>query len=53
MDKTLRTAIAWAITYHYRKDIGGCACGWSKLGASYPEHVIDVALASLGLLERE
>jgi len=24
---------------HQRKDIGGCICGWSRLGLSHPEHV--------------
>lgn len=31
-----------AVVYHWRDDIKGCGCGWSKLGASHAAHVADV-----------
>lgn len=30
------------LTYHYRKDISSCGCGWSELGKSHPEHVVNI-----------
>ena len=30
------------LVYHQRAGIKGCHCGWAVLGASHPEHLIDV-----------
>lgn len=38
-DRDLLVAV---LVYHQRKDIKGCGCGWSVLGASYAEHVATV-----------
>jgi hypothetical protein len=35
------------LVYHYRKDIGGCGCGWAELGRSHPKHVVSVYEDSL------
>jgi hypothetical protein len=37
-----RAVLEAILTYHWRHDIKGCGCGWSVLGASYPEHVAAV-----------
>lgn len=37
-----RAVLVDVLVYHYRDDIKGCGCGWSQLGASWPEHVADV-----------
>ena len=37
-----RDVLLTVLIYHYRKDIGGCGCGYRELGASHPEHVADV-----------
>lgn len=37
-----REVLVEVLVYHYRDGIRGCGCGWSKLGASWPEHVADV-----------
>jgi hypothetical protein len=37
-----REVLTTVLVYHQRKDIKSCCCGWSKLGASHPEHVADV-----------
>jgi hypothetical protein len=29
----------WAMLVDYGRDVMGCHCGWSVLGASHPEHV--------------
>ena len=39
------------LVFHYRRDISGCGCGWSELGASWPEHVADVYEEELRKLE--
>lgn len=30
------------LTYHQRRTIKGCMCGWARLGESHPDHVADV-----------
>lgn len=37
-----REILEAVLTYHYRKDIQFCGCGWSVLGKSHPKHVIEV-----------
>jgi len=37
-----RSVMVETLVYHQRRDIEGCACGWSVLGASHAEHVADV-----------
>lgn len=37
-----------AIVWHQRKDIGGCLCGWSVLGASWAEHVAGIVRPLIG-----
>lgn len=37
-----RDVLIAVLVQHQRKDISGCWCGWSQLGASHPEHVADV-----------
>ncbi|GAA0528600.1 hypothetical protein GCM10010172_06490 [Paractinoplanes ferrugineus] len=37
------------LTAHQRWDVGGCLCGWAKLGKSHAGHLVDV-LAQAGLL---
>jgi hypothetical protein len=37
-----RVTLVDVLIYHQRHDIGGCACGWSVLGASHAEHVADI-----------
>lgn len=37
-----RESLVTVLVYHQRKDIRGCCCGWSVLGASHAEHVADV-----------
>lgn len=37
-----REVLVEVLIYHWRNGITGCGCGWSVLGASYPEHVADV-----------
>jgi hypothetical protein len=33
-------AVVDVLVEHRRKDITGCACGWSQLGHSHPKHVL-------------
>lgn len=40
------------LTAHQRMDVGGCLCGWGRLGASHPGHQVDM-LARAGLLAAE
>lgn len=37
-----RAALVHTVTYHGRKGIEGCFCGWAELGKSHPEHVADM-----------
>lgn len=37
-----REVLVEVLVYHWRKGIGGCGCGWAKLGRSWPEHVATV-----------
>lgn len=37
-----------AMTAHQRVGIGGCSCGWNKLGASFTGHVSQVLRAATG-----
>lgn len=37
-----REVLVNVLVYHTRHDIKGCSCGWSVLGASWPEHVATV-----------
>lgn len=37
-----RALLVATIVYHQRASIERCACGWSVLGASWAEHVVDV-----------
>lgn len=38
-DREVLTAV---LVYHWPTASSGCHCGWSVLGASFPEHVADV-----------
>jgi hypothetical protein len=42
-----RDTLVRVLIYHYRRDASSCGCGWSRLGASHPEHVADVYEASV------
>lgn len=53
-----RTVLVDVLVHHWPTRSNGCECGWAKLGASYPEHVVDVyesamaeSLASGGLVQ--
>jgi hypothetical protein len=37
-----RDVLGRVLTYHQRKDITSCECGWAELGKSHPEHVVDI-----------
>jgi hypothetical protein len=37
-----RAVLVSVLVYHPRVSISHCACGWSRLGASHPEHVADI-----------
>lgn len=38
----MRACLVEVLVYHWRDEIRGCGCGWAVLGASWPEHVVDV-----------
>jgi hypothetical protein len=37
-----REVLVNVFVYHWPTNTSGCWCGWSVLGASFPEHVADV-----------
>lgn len=48
-DRTAGAAIRYdrerlvdVLVHHWPNKNNGCSCGWSVLGASFPEHVADV-----------
>ncbi|MDQ1738089.1 MAG: hypothetical protein QOH56_4340 [Pseudonocardiales bacterium] len=47
-----REVLVATLIYHWRKDIRGCGCGWAALGASHPEHVVDVYEESVAFTPR-
>jgi hypothetical protein len=42
-----RELLVAILVAHQRRDISGCICGWSVLGASHPEHIADMFEAAL------
>lgn len=46
-----RTVLVETLVDHQRKDIGGCLCGWARLGYSHPEHVVDVYERRMRMIE--
>lgn len=38
-DRALLVAV---MTYHARRANASCLCGWARLGAGHPDHVLDV-----------
>jgi hypothetical protein len=38
------------LVYHQRLDVGTCACGWSVIGASHAQHVVEVYELSIEAL---
>jgi hypothetical protein len=46
-----REVLITVITYHYRDNIERCGCGWSDLGRSHPEHVVQVFEESIEALQ--
>lgn len=43
----VRSVLVQILIYHYRKENSSCGCGWSELGRSHPEHVVDVYETSI------
>lgn len=37
-----RRILVNVLTWHWPNASNGCSCGWAKLGASYPEHIVDM-----------
>jgi hypothetical protein len=42
-----RGELMTTLVYHQRRNIAGCICGWSVLGASHPVHVADMYEAAM------
>lgn len=42
-----REVLIDVLTYHQRASSSHCACGWSKLGHSFADHIADVYEDSL------
>jgi hypothetical protein len=43
-----RELLVKVMTYHQAKEDSSCICGWAVLGASHPEHVVDVYELAVG-----
>lgn len=43
----VKEVIEQVLLTHQRKDIGGCICGWSRLGMSFPGHQAEMVLNTL------
>jgi hypothetical protein len=48
-----RDLLVLVLTYHQATETSGCICGWENLGASHPEHVVDVFEIAQGIKSRE
>lgn len=51
-DGTYRRLAEAILVAHQRKDIGGCLCGWAKLGRSHAAHVAEILEVAGALRDR-
>jgi len=53
MDHYRRPLLLEVLIYHQPMKDNSCLCGWAVLGASHPEHVLDVYEIAIGMRQSD